>query len=222
MQDDKLFQAAFPFLEDVLGLPVKDIDKAAEWYGNAFGLTEVERRADPAPTVIMERDGVQVGFAVNGGVAENDGVAILVTDIHRARRELEANGVRRIVLLTDDLSRYKQRSTLAKMTELRPRDDIEEVLADLEATPGTTAMIYDQMCAAEKRRRRNRGLMPQPVRRIMINERVCEGCGDCVTQSNCVSLHPVERSSIASTRCPSASKDSIRCEPMKPAPPVTR
>ena len=107
-------------------------------------------------------------------------------------RELEANGVRRIVLLTDDLSRYKQRSTLAKMTELRPRDDIEEVLADLEATPGTTAMIYDQMCAAEKRRRRNRGLMPQPVRRIMINERVCEGCGDCVTQSNCVSLHPVE------------------------------
>ncbi len=107
-------------------------------------------------------------------------------------RELEANGVRRIVLLTDDLTRYKDRSSLAKMTELRPRDDIETVLAELEATPGVTAMIYDQMCAAEKRRRRNRGLMPQPVRRMMINERVCEGCGDCVTQSNCVSLHPVE------------------------------
>ncbi len=112
-------------------------------------------------------------------------------------RELEANGVRRIILLTDDLTRYKSRSGrarpgLAKMTELRPREDIEEVLAELEATPGTTAMIYDQMCAAEKRRRRNRGLMPQPVRRIMINERVFEGCGDCVTQSNCVSLHPVE------------------------------
>ena len=111
-------------------------------------------------------------------------------------RELEANGVRRIVLLTDDLARYGVRgrgqgSTLAKMTELRPREDIEEVLAELEATPGTTVMIYDQMCAAEKRRRRNRGLMPQPVRRMMINERVCEGCGDCVTQSNCVSLHPV-------------------------------
>ena len=88
MQDDKLFQAAFPFLEDVLGLPVKDIDQAAKWYGNAFGLTEVERRADPVPTVIMERDGVQVGFAVNGGVAENDGVAILVTDIHRARQRV--------------------------------------------------------------------------------------------------------------------------------------
>ena len=96
MQDEKLFRAAFPFLEDVLGLPVKDIDKAAEWYGNAFGLTEVERRADPVPTVIMERDGVRIGFAVNGGVAENDGVAILVTDIHRARQELEANGVKTV------------------------------------------------------------------------------------------------------------------------------
>lgn len=93
MQDEKLFRAAFPFLDDVLGLPVKDVDQAADWYSHAFGLVEVERRAEPVPTVIMERDGVRIGFAVNGGVAENDGVAILVTDIRRARRELEANGV---------------------------------------------------------------------------------------------------------------------------------
>ena len=93
MQGEKLFRAAYPFLDDVLGLPVKDVDRAVKWYGHAFGLVEVERRSDPVPAVIMERDGVQIGFAVNGGVPENDGAAILVRDIHRARREFEANGL---------------------------------------------------------------------------------------------------------------------------------
>ena len=107
-------------------------------------------------------------------------------------RELEADGVKRIALLTDDLSRYESRAGLAENTEVRPREDLEEVLRDLEKTSGVTVMLYDQMCAAEKRRRRNRGRMAQPIRRLVINERVCEGCGDCVAQSNCVSLHPVE------------------------------
>ncbi len=96
MQGEKLFRAAYPFLDDVLGLPVKDVVQAASWYGHAFGLVEVERRADPVPTVIMERDGVQIGFAVNGGVPENDGAAILVRDIHRARREFEAKGIKAV------------------------------------------------------------------------------------------------------------------------------
>ena len=90
---NKLFQAAYPFADDVMALPVSDIDEAAKWYGKAFGLNEVERRQQPVPTVLMERDGVRVGFAVNGGDASNDGAAILVVDIHRAREELEANGV---------------------------------------------------------------------------------------------------------------------------------
>ncbi len=88
-----LYEAAFPFADDVLALPVEDIDRAAEWYGPRFGLVEVERRDSPVPTVILERDGVRIGFAVNGGNAENEGAAIRVTDIQRARRELEANGV---------------------------------------------------------------------------------------------------------------------------------
>ena len=96
MGNEQLFRAAYPFLDDVLGLPVKDIDRAAEWYAHAFGLVEVERRADPVPAVIMERDGVRIGFAVNGGIPENDGAAILVTDIHRARREFEANGIKAV------------------------------------------------------------------------------------------------------------------------------
>ena len=88
----KLFEAAYPFQEDVLALPVEDVDVAADWYAQHFGLEEVERRSEPVPTVVMERDGVRIGFAVNGGDAGNDGAAILVSDIERALEELERNG----------------------------------------------------------------------------------------------------------------------------------
>lgn len=93
MTTDPLFKAAFPYQDDVLALPVEDLDQASQWYANALGLTEVERRDDPVPTVIMQRDGIRIGFAINGGDASNDGAAILVTDIERARRELEASGL---------------------------------------------------------------------------------------------------------------------------------
>ena len=93
MTTDPLFKAAFPYQDDVLALPVEDLDQASQWYAKALGLTEVERRDDPVSTVIMQRDGVRIGFAVNGGDASNDGAAILVTDIQRARRELEASGL---------------------------------------------------------------------------------------------------------------------------------
>ena len=129
----------------------------------------------------------------NGAVAMTGGQeAAGGLPIPALTRELEADGVKRIVLLTDDLARYENRKGLAELTEVRPREDLEEVLLDIEKTSGVSIMLYDQMCAAEKRRRRNRGRMPQPVRRLVINERVCEGCGDCVVKSNCVSLHPVE------------------------------
>ncbi len=93
MSDKPLFEAAFPFQDDVLSLPVKDLDQASRWYSRSFGLTEVERRVSLVPTVILERDGVRLGFAVNGGDASSDGAAILVGDIQRAREELEANDV---------------------------------------------------------------------------------------------------------------------------------
>ena len=98
MTDDvassKLYAAAFPFADDVLALPVENIDRAAEWYAAKFGLAEAERRTAPCPTVIMERDGVRIGFAVNGGDPSQEGAAVLVSDIHRARDELQANGVK--------------------------------------------------------------------------------------------------------------------------------
>ena len=88
-----LFERAFAFQDDVLALPVTDLDVAAQWYANAFGMTEVERRDHPHPTVILERDGIQIGFAINGGDASQDRAAILVSDIDRAKAELEANGI---------------------------------------------------------------------------------------------------------------------------------
>lgn len=93
MNPNKLFEAAFPYADDVLALPVEDIEQASAWYRDAFGLIEVERRDQPVPTVILARDDVRIGFAVNGGDASNDGAAIRVTDIHRARQELEAKGI---------------------------------------------------------------------------------------------------------------------------------
>lgn len=93
MNQQKLFEAAFPYGKDVLALPVTDIDLASQWYGEKFGLAEVGRQETPTPSVILERDGVRIGFAVNGLDPANEGAAILVSDIHRAKEELEAKGV---------------------------------------------------------------------------------------------------------------------------------
>ena len=89
----RLFEAAYPFANDVLALPVTDLDETVSWYQRCFGLSEVERQDEPVPTVIMERDGVRIGFAINGGDASQDGAAIKVTDIYRAQEELERSGV---------------------------------------------------------------------------------------------------------------------------------
>jgi catechol 2,3-dioxygenase-like lactoylglutathione lyase family enzyme len=88
------FKAAFPYQKNVLALPVDDLDAAAQWYTRCFGMVEVERRGEPTPTVILERDGIRIGFSANGGDASQDGAAILVSGIHDIKNELEANGVK--------------------------------------------------------------------------------------------------------------------------------
>jgi len=88
------FKAAFPYQKDVLALPVEDIEAASKWYCSHFGMREVERVHEPVPTVILERDGVRLGFAVNHGDASEDGAAILVSGIADIKTELEAKGVR--------------------------------------------------------------------------------------------------------------------------------
>ena len=89
-----VFEKAFPYGDDVLALPVTDLDTAANWYAKHFAMVEVERRSSPQPTVIMERDGARIGFSVNGGDSSQEGAAILVSDIHAARAELESGGVK--------------------------------------------------------------------------------------------------------------------------------
>lgn len=88
------FKSASPFQNDVMALPVNDLDATSEWYGKHFGMTEVERFEQPASTVILERDGTRVGFSINGADAAQDGAAILVSGIHELKDELEANGVK--------------------------------------------------------------------------------------------------------------------------------
>ena len=92
MSSEARFKKAFPYQNDVLALPVSDLDTAAKWYAEHFGMTEVERRTEPVPTVILERDGTRIGFAINGGDASQDGAAILVSNIRQIKDELEAKG----------------------------------------------------------------------------------------------------------------------------------
>jgi catechol 2,3-dioxygenase-like lactoylglutathione lyase family enzyme len=88
------FKAAFPYQNDVLALPVTDLDVASEWYCEHFGMLEAERFAEPVPTVILERDGTRIGFAVNGGDPAQDGAAVLVSNIGGMKEEFEAKGVK--------------------------------------------------------------------------------------------------------------------------------
>jgi catechol 2,3-dioxygenase-like lactoylglutathione lyase family enzyme len=93
MANGPRFDAAYPFRDDVLSLPVADLDSASDWYTTHFGMTEVERTDHPVSRVVLERDGARIGFAVNGGDASQDGAAILVTNIQTVRDELESSGV---------------------------------------------------------------------------------------------------------------------------------
>jgi indolepyruvate ferredoxin oxidoreductase len=106
-------------------------------------------------------------------------------------RQLAAEGVKKIAVLSEEPERYTE-SELPSGTPLRHRDDLDEIQREFRAIEGVTAIIYDQTCAAEKRRRRKRGLMVDPPKRVFINQEVCEGCGDCGVQSNCLSVTPVE------------------------------
>ncbi|MBI4757392.1 MAG: indolepyruvate ferredoxin oxidoreductase family protein [Betaproteobacteria bacterium] len=106
-------------------------------------------------------------------------------------RQLVAEGVGRIVVVSDGSHAYSP-ADLPGDVPIRLRDDLDAVQQDLRKYPGVSALIYDQTCAAEKRRRRKRGLMEDPARRVFIHERVCEGCGDCGVQSNCLAVVPVE------------------------------
>ncbi len=106
--------------------------------------------------------------------------------------QVHAEGVARIVVVSDDIDKYPIGTHWAPGVTLRHRDELDAVQRELREIPGVTVLVYDQTCAAEKRRRRKRGTYHDPPERIVINELVCEGCGDCGRVSNCVSVQPVE------------------------------
>ncbi len=94
MAIEPTFKSAFPYQKSVLDLPVTDLDKASDWYCKHFGMTEIERREHPVPTVILERDGTRIGFSINGGDATQDGAAILVANIHTLKDAFESKGIK--------------------------------------------------------------------------------------------------------------------------------
>jgi indolepyruvate ferredoxin oxidoreductase len=143
------------------------------------------------------RFAVAAGVNVTYKILYNDAVAMtggqhLDGPLTPARisRQLAAEGVRRIVVVTDEPEKYRTVTDLAPGVEVRHRRLLADTERELREIAGVTAIIYDQTCASEKRRRRKRGLMADPPVRAFINARVCEGCGDCSVASNCLSVVP--------------------------------
>lgn len=106
-------------------------------------------------------------------------------------RKLVVEGVRRVIVCTEDPSAYRHERMPAEVAVWH-RDRLDEAQRHLRDVPGVTVLIYDQQCAADARRRRKRGLQPTRRTRVVINEAVCEGCGDCGVKSNCLSVQPVD------------------------------
>ena len=145
------------------------------------------------------RQAVAANVNVTYKILFNDAVAMTggqhvdgPLSVEAITRQLEAEGVGRIVVVSDEPEKYAIGAKFAHGVTIHHRDDLDPVQRELRDWPGVSAMVYDQTCAAEKRRRRKRGTFPDPARRVVINEAVCEGCGDCSVQSNCLSVVPVE------------------------------
>ncbi|HLS80681.1 MAG TPA: indolepyruvate ferredoxin oxidoreductase family protein, partial [Steroidobacter sp.] len=131
----------------------------------------------------------------NGAVAMTGGQPIdgVLTPQQIARQVL-AEGASQVLLVSDQPQKYASREGLPESVSVHHRDQMEELQLALRDAPGVTVLIYEQMCAAEKRRRRKRGRLADPARHAFINEAVCEGCGDCSAASNCLSVEPLDTS----------------------------
>ncbi len=149
--------------------------------------------------ILAVRASVTAGVNITYKILHNDAVAMTggqrvdgSLDPAIITRQVHAEGVRRIAVVSDDPKKYSKAIQWAPGTTFHHRDQLDQLQREMREITGTSVIVYDQTCAAEKRRRRRRGEMAIPDKRLFINEAVCEGCGDCGTQSNCVALVPVE------------------------------
>src|SRR5229473_2673365 len=148
--------------------------------------------------ILAIRAAIAAGVNITYKILYNDAVAMTggqpvdgQLSVPQVAHQLAAEGVRRIVVVSDEPDKYGGVG-FPTGVDIYHRDRLDEIQRDLREISGVTILIYDQTCAAEKRRRRKRGKYPDPPKRVFINEAVCEGCGDCSTQSNCLSVVPVE------------------------------
>ena len=149
--------------------------------------------------VLAIRQAVSSGANITYKILFNDAVAMTggqpidgTLTVDRIARQVAAEGVNRVVIVTDEPKKYGSWIEWPNGTRVYHRDELDAVQRELRELTGCTVLIYDQTCAAEKRRRRKRGTFPDPAKRAFINELVCEGCGDCSVASNCISVQPLE------------------------------
>ena len=145
------------------------------------------------------RAAVAAGINVTYKILFNDAVAMTGGQANDGKlsvpliaKQMVGEAAARVVVVSDEPEKYSKSADWPRGVSIHHRDELMAVQTELAAIPGVTVLIYDQTCAAEKRRRRKRGLYPDPDKRVIINELVCEGCGDCGVQSNCVSIQPLE------------------------------
>ncbi|MDH3317297.1 MAG: indolepyruvate ferredoxin oxidoreductase family protein [Gammaproteobacteria bacterium] len=112
--------------------------------------------------------------------------------VDRITWQMHSEGARRVVVVSDEPEKYRGAARFAPGVSVHHRDQLDIVQRELREIDGVTVLVYDQTCAAEKRRRRKRGKYPDPPKRVFINDLVCEGCGDCGVKSNCVAVVPLE------------------------------
>ena len=149
--------------------------------------------------LIAIRAALAAGVNITYKILFNDAVAMTggqpvdgQLSVPQITRQVHDEGVRRIALVSDEPHKYAGKIGLAPGTTVHDRNQLNAVQRELREVPGVSVLIYDQTCAAEKRRRRKRGAYPDPAKRLFIHDRVCEGCGDCGQQSNCVSILPLD------------------------------
>jgi indolepyruvate ferredoxin oxidoreductase len=150
--------------------------------------------------VLAIRQAVAAGTNITYKILYNDAVAMTggqpvdgSISVPQVARQVEAEGVTQLVVVSDEPEKFDgQHQLFPPGTTFHHRRELDDVQRRLREQKGVTVLIYDQTCAAEKRRRRKKGEFPDPDKRLFINQEVCEGCGDCGVQSNCLSVEPVE------------------------------